>query len=102
MLPNYAFIIPKLGENVPNTIKATCAFDAFSQSIESYWSINSTKRSKNISARAIKIIKNNIIKTLKGQKTSNSKLFKAANLSGQAINIAKTSDSSCDFIYFKF
>ena len=90
MLPNYAFIIPKLGENVPNKIKATCAFDAFSQSIESYWSINSTKQSKNISARAIKIIKNNIIKTLKGSKASNSELFKAANLSGQAINISKT------------
>ena len=65
-------------------------FDAFSQAIESYWSINSTTFSKRLSSKAIKIIKNNLIKAINGNVTSKAELFKAANLSGQAINITKT------------
>tara|TARA_B100000579_G_scaffold258050_1_gene212466 strand:+ start:11826 stop:12959 length:1134 start_codon:yes stop_codon:yes gene_type:complete len=90
MMPNYAFILPKLGDNMTKSLLASCVFDAFSQAIESYWSINSTTFSKRLSSKAIKIIKNNLIKAINGNVTSKAELFKAANLSGQAINITKT------------
>ena len=90
MIPDYAFIIPKLGNKMSKRLRASTAFDAFSQAIESYWSINSTKQSKTISSRAIKLIKENLTKSMKGNEQSRSHMYKAANLSGQAINITKT------------
>ena len=90
MMPNYAFIFPKLGEKMKKSLLASCIFDAFSQAIESYWSINSTTSSKRLSSKAINIIKRNLYKAANGSIKSRAELFKAANLSGQAINITKT------------
>ena len=90
MLPNYAFIFPHLGIKMKKILRASCAFDGFYQAIESYWSINATKSSKNISSRSIRIFKSNLTKAMNGNEKSRIELFRAANLSGQAINITKT------------
>ena len=90
MLPDYALIDASLSDTMSNKLRASSAFDAFSQSIESYWSINSTQESKKISIRAIKLINNNIIKSFNFDREARIAMAKAANLSGQAINITKT------------
>lgn len=90
MLPNYALIDANLANSMNNKLRASSAFDAFSQAIESYWSINSTKASKVLSAKAIALIKKNIIKSFDNNITARTAMIKAANLSGQAINITKT------------
>ena len=90
MLPNYAFIDSSLSNSMNKKLRASSAFDAFSQSIESYWSINSTVESKKISERAIKLIKKNIINSFNKSPDARAAMAKAANLSGQAINITKT------------
>jgi len=90
MLPSYALIDANLSNTMSNKLRASSAFDAFSQSIESYWSINSTKESKKISIQAIKLINNNIIRSFSFDKKARMAMAKAANLSGQAINITKT------------
>jgi alcohol dehydrogenase len=90
MLPNYALIDASLSSTMSKKLRASSAFDAFSQSIESYWSINSTKASKVLSIQAIKLIHTNIMKSLNNDKSARTAMAKAANLSGQAINITKT------------
>ena len=90
MMPDYAFIDSNLSNSMSKRLRASSAFDAFSQSIESYWSINSTIKSKNISRKAITLIKNNIIASFKNSFDARAAMARAANLSGQAINITKT------------
>ena len=90
MIPDYAFIDSSLSNSMNKKLRASSAFDAFSQSIESYWSINSTIESKNISRKAIKLIKNNIIASFNKSFEARAAMARAANLSGQAINITKT------------
>ena len=90
MLPNYAIIDSSLCNTMSKSLRASSAFDAFSQSIESYWSINSTIKSKKISLKAIKIINKNILNSFKKNEKARHAMAIAANLSGQAINITKT------------
>ena len=90
MMPDFAFIDSNLSNSMSKRLRASSAFDAFSQSIESYWSINSTIKSKNISRKAITLIKNNIIASFKNSFDARAAMARAANLSGQAINITKT------------
>ena len=91
LIPTIAIIDPVLAYNVPKLQSASCAFDALSQSLESYWSISSSRKSRSLSARSIKIILNNLNKSINlKNKTSIKNLMIAANLSGQAINLTKT------------
>ena len=61
------------------------------QSIESYWSINSSSESREISEKSITIILN-FLKEFIFKKTKKSRLQMAiaSNLSGKAINLTKT------------
>jgi alcohol dehydrogenase class IV len=89
--PDNVFLIPELTYNIPHNIAASCAFDAFSQAIESLWSINSTAKSTQYSLKAIELILPNIVDAVQGNnKQACQAMLTAANLSGKAINIAKT------------
>ena len=46
MLPDYAIVDPQFTMNLPKSITASAGMDAFCQSIESYWCINSNEESK--------------------------------------------------------
>lgn len=90
-LPNYAILDPKLTFSLPRKITASTGMDALSQAIESYWSINSTENSKKYSRSSIRLIINNLEKAANSpDEESREKMMKAANLSGKAINITKT------------
>jgi alcohol dehydrogenase len=91
ILPDYSIIDPTLTLNLSKKISASAGMDALSQSIESYWSINSTNESKEYAREAIKIIWDNLEKVVNNpSKKSRLAMSKAANLSGKAINITKT------------
>ncbi len=90
-LPEYFICDPNLIKNLSKKIKASAAMDALGQAIESYWSINSNIKSKKLSKKAIKLIVQNVAKSIKeNDEKANKKLMLAANFSGKAINIAKT------------
>tara|TARA_B100001250_G_C19792082_1_gene786999 strand:- start:1017 stop:2141 length:1125 start_codon:yes stop_codon:yes gene_type:complete len=91
LLPVSYFIDSELTYSMPTYLAASTGFDALAQAIESAWSINSNSKSLSYSHEAIKIIKNNIKKSVieKNIKSRN-KMCNAANLSGKAINITKT------------
>lgn len=91
MLAEYAIVDPIFTLNLPKYITACTGMDALCQAIESYWSINSTNESKKYAKKAIKLIIKNLPKAVnKPSKHSREAMAKAANLSGRAINISKT------------
>lgn len=91
LLPKICIIDPNLVISLSKYTIASSGFDALSQSIESYWSISSTKKSRIYSEKAIKIILKNLKKaTLTKSENALKNMMIAANLSGRAINITKT------------
>ena len=89
--PNLSLIDPYFTKSTSKYLSASAGFDALTQSIESYWSINSSKESREISEKSITIILN-FLKEFIFKKTKKSRLQMAiaSNLSGKAINITKT------------
>ena len=55
LLPEYVIADTSLVQKMPSYLKACTLFDAFSQAIESFWSVNSTASSKEYSKRAIEL-----------------------------------------------
>jgi alcohol dehydrogenase class IV len=91
LLPEAYFIDSELTNSMSMYLSASTGFDALTQAIESAWSINSNVKSLNYSHKAIKLIINNIKKSVVEKNViSRNKMCKAANLSGKAINITKT------------
>jgi alcohol dehydrogenase class IV len=91
MKPEYVIVDPQLTDSMPKNITASSGLDALTQAIESYWNINSTNESKKYSEKAIKLILKNILKAVHNpNKESRNNMAIAANLSGKAINITKT------------
>lgn len=70
--------------------KKATLLDAFSHSIESLWSINSTEESINYAIESIKLIIKNINKYLENDSSIFKDMFEASNLAGKAINISRT------------
>lgn len=90
ILPSYVFLDERALKTLPEYQKKATMLDALSHSIESYWSVNSTDKSKELSQNAIKIIFASYKKYLRGDAFAAREMLKAANLAGQAINISKT------------
>lgn len=89
-IPEYVFLIPQLLETLPIYQKKATMLDALCHSIESYWSVNSTLESKEISGKALRLILGNIDGYLSNEPEGNKNMMIAANLAGQAINITQT------------
>ena len=90
-LPNYVILDPSLIMSLPKSIMASSGMDALGQAIESYWSINSNNESKKLAEEAIKLLVENLENAINiRDKKYIQKVMWAANLSGKAINITKT------------
>jgi alcohol dehydrogenase len=90
-LPEYSILDPCLTMSMSKKIAATTGLDALAQTIESYWSINSTPLSKNFSKRAFPLLIENLKSSINSPSIeTRTKVMEAANLTGKAINISKT------------
>lgn len=89
-LPNYALLDHNLLKSVPDYQKKCTMLDALCQSIEAIWSKNRTKLSKEYSKQSIKLIIDNYRSYLDNDDKSLKAIQLAANLSGRAITLAKT------------
>ncbi len=90
-LPNYVILDPELTMSLPKEIAAASGMDALSQAVESYWSINSSKESKEFARQGIKLVMGNLEQAVNNpSKKSKENMMRAANLAGKAINITKT------------
>ena len=89
-IPSVVLFDASMLEPLPEYQKKATLLDALSHSIESYWSVNSTNKSKEYSKRAIELIKNNMKRYLRDDNRVNENMFLASNLAGKAINITQT------------
>ena len=64
--------------------------DALCHAIESFWSVNSTEKSKEYSRATIKGVLENMRGYLENTEEGNAGMLKAAHTAGQAINITQT------------
>jgi alcohol dehydrogenase len=91
LMPDFALIDPNFSNNTPKDLKAVTGIDAFAQSIESYWSVNSTEESENYSLESFELLWHNLYDSVVNNRIeANEKIAKASHLAGKAINIAKT------------
>ena len=91
MLPDHFILVPSLVFKLKKEIKASSGFDAISQGIESIISLKSNQESINFSKKSLQLSLKNYLNFLKNPTSSNTfKMCLAANLSGKAINISKT------------
>ena len=89
-VPDYVVLDPSLLTTLPAYQKSATMLDAFSQAIESYWSVNSTPLSKSYSRQSIELFLSAYESYLGGSPSATSAMMKASNLAGKAINITQT------------
>lgn len=91
LLPNFVILDGELAISASKYQKANNILDAMAQSIESSWSVSSTRESLEISYKALKMSFKNY-KDFYSSKNIESAhmMLLASNLAGQAINITKT------------
>jgi len=89
-VPQYVFLDASLLDTLPEYQRKATMLDAFCHAVESYWSVNSTDRSKEYAAKAICEILKYQKQYLDNEKAGNEGMLKAANLAGCAINITRT------------
>ena len=77
-------------ETLPSYQKKSTMMDALCHAIESFWSVNSTEKSREYSRKAIQEIIKNKDGYLNNAKKANLAMLKAANVAGKAINITQT------------
>lgn len=90
LIPNYAILDARNLKTLPLYQKKCTMLDALCQGIESWWSVNSTAESREISHKAVLAIMSNINGYLDGNSEAAEKMMYASNLAGQAINITQT------------
>ena len=90
LIPDAVLFDTKVLKTLPDYQKKATMLDAFSHSIESLWSINSTDESKEYAKESIRLIMDNMSTYLDNNEEVFSNMFLAANLAGKAINISKT------------
>ena len=91
LIPSYFILIPKLILRNPKKLKSSSGFDAIAQSLESLISMKSNSQSVNFAKKSLILSSRNYLKFLDKPNFNNStNMLLAANLSGKAINISKT------------
>ena len=93
LIPDSYELKPELVVSLPAIHTVASGLDALSQAIESYWSPLSTYGSKEYSKKAISIIISSLLASYKnpGNRELRRSMMVAANYSGRAINITRTS-----------
>ena len=91
ILPDAVIIDPALMMSLPKYTTAVTGMDALCQAVESYWSIKSGEESKAFASASIRLINANIVRAVNAPDAdSRLAMAQAANLSGKAINITRT------------
>ncbi|MCR5653500.1 MAG: phosphonoacetaldehyde reductase [Ruminococcus sp.] len=89
-IPSVVVFDSSVLKTLPEYQRKATMMDAFCHSIESFWSVNSTDESKELSKQAISLILDNMDAYLANDDEGNKNMLKAANTAGKAINITQT------------
>jgi alcohol dehydrogenase len=89
--PDAAVVDPALTASLSPALTAVTGMDAFSQAVESFWSVNSTAESKALARRAIVLILQHLPAAVHTPTMGARRgMSKAAHLAGRAIDVTKT------------
>ena len=90
IIPKYAILDYRNLNTLPIYQKKCTMMDAFCQSIESWWSVNATKESREYARKALTDIVKYMDAYLANTKEGNTNMLVAANYAGRAICISQT------------
>lgn len=90
MIPEMVLLDEGMLETLPLYQKKSALLDALCHAVESFWSLNSTRQSREYSRKAIELIMKNMDGYFENDAHASRNMLIAANLSGKAINIAQT------------
>lgn len=88
--PDAVFFDKDVLSSLPVYQRKATLLDSLCHCIESYWSVNSTEKSKTYAREGIKLIVWNIDAYMSGDESTYAAMQKAAYLAGQAIDITQT------------
>lgn len=89
-IPSTVLMDPNALKTLPLYQKKATMMDALCHAIESFWSVNSTKKSKEYSKAAIQAVLKYMDGCLANTDEGNAGMLQAAHTAGQAINITQT------------
>lgn len=91
LLPEFAIVDPTLTHSMPPKVTAASGLDAFCQGIESVWSVGATEESIGLATEAIRLAAEHLWQAVnRPTPAARRGMCRAAHLSGQAINITRT------------
>lgn len=91
ILPDFVYLHPQLTSTLPKKQRAATGLDALCQAIESYWSVNATSSSQELSREAIREAKAHLAEHVNNpDDPSREGMVIASHLAGRAIAQAKT------------
>lgn len=90
IIPDYAVFDYSTLASLPHYQRIVTGLDAFSHSIEAYWSLNATDESREYSAQSLELFNEWYRKYLDDDKASYEPMMRCSELAGKAINIART------------
>ena len=89
--PDYFFLMPNLVKSASPKIRSSAGFDAIAQALESLISKKSNEQSVEFAKRSLRISLKSYLENLNNPNSNNTlAMCEAANLSGRAISISKT------------
>lgn len=89
-LPDIVVLEPLVLKKLPTYQRIVTSLDALAHGIESYWSINSTSESRELSKKVIKGFFQDYRGYVDNDDKKNARMQILANLAGRAINMART------------
>ena len=89
-LPDAVMLDPDTLAGLPGYQKKATLLDALCHAVESYWSVNATKESREYGREAIRLIVANYASYVAEDPAARAPMMRASNLAGKAINIART------------
>ena len=101
LIPDNCILNSKYSFTTSSNQRAISGLDALSQAIESFWAKNSTKKSRQYSKEAVRLIWDNLYDSVElNSFDAHKNVFKGSHLSGKAINISKTTAPHALSYYF--
>ncbi|MBR4717119.1 MAG: phosphonoacetaldehyde reductase [Lentisphaeria bacterium] len=90
IIPEAVLLDPGVLKTLPAYQMKSTMMDAFCHALESFWSVNSTEKSRQFSKQAIELVLQNMEEYLLNTTDGNAGMLLAANIAGKAINITQT------------
>ena len=90
IVPKYAILDYRNLVTLPLYQKKCTMLDALCQSIESWWSVNATEKSREYSRHALNTLMFNMKDYIANKEDGNAEMLEASNYAGKAINITQT------------